>query len=198
MKKLMMTMMLLGGILLSNNNYAETNFQYAYKKLLSHEGNYAYHPLDKGGETYRGITKRFNKNWYGWRYVNAVPNKKQYQEIEKANFWAQDHFLDIWVKEGFDKIKDKQLASYLFDYRVNAYTGPKELRKVLNEVGLCIPIKNKFTDEVAECINVAPNWLLKNRLEHRRKQHYYRIVNRDPSQRIFLKHWLQRTKMSNY
>lgn len=186
------------GILLWSNNQAETNFQYAYRKLLSHEGNYVYHPDDKGGETYRGITKKYNISWYGWRYVDRVRNKEWNVDVPKANFWAQDHYLTIWIREGFDKVHDPVLAAYLFDYRVNAYTGPREIRKVLNEIGLCIPITNKFTDELAECVNVAPKWLLKNRLENHRAKHYKRLAYKDPTQRKFLSHWLQRTKFSNY
>lgn len=177
---------------------AETNFQYAYKKILEHEGNYVYHPDDKGGETYRGITKKYASQWYGWRYVNKTKNKVRYQDIPQANFWAQDYYLTIWIREGFDKIHDKKLAAYLFDYRINAYTAPKEIRKVLNVVGLCIPISNKFTAEVAECVNVAPNWLLKNRLENTRTKHYKRIASRNETQKQFLSHWLKRSKFSNY
>lgn len=186
------------GILLSSNTYAETKFQYAYRILLAHEGNYANHPDDKGGETYRGITKKYNIDWYGWRYVDRKRAKEQNQEIPQANFWAQDHYLTIWVREGFDQIHDWRLAAYLFDYRVNAFTGPKEIRKILNEIGCCIPIYNKFDDELAACVNSAPNWLLKNRLEYYRAQHYKRLAYKDQTQRKFLSHWLKRTKFANY
>lgn len=195
-KKILIPILL--GILLWSNTYAETNFQYAYRILLKHEGNYCHHPDDKGGETYRGITKRYNLHWYGWKYVDKTRNKKWNTEVPQANFWAQDHYLTIWVREGFDEIEDRQLAAYLFDYRVNAFTGPREIRKVLNEVGLCLPISNKFDAELAGCVNVAPKWLLKNRLEYHRSKHYKRLAYKDHTQRKFLKHWLQRTKFSNY
>lgn len=173
----------------------ETNFQYAYKILLEHEGNYVNHPDDKGKETYRGISRRYNQHWYGWRYIDKIPNKQRYQDIEKANFWAQDYFLDIWIKEGWDRIIDKRVAAYLFDYRINAYFGVKEIKKALWKHKLTVSIDNKFTPEYAELINLLSTEDVLNTVQKARWKHYHRIAAREESQKQFLKHWLHRTKL---
>jgi len=51
-------------------------FQSAYKNLSEKEGGYVRDPLDRGGETYAGISRRFHPYWKGWRIINRV--KEEY------------------------------------------------------------------------------------------------------------------------
>lgn len=45
---------------------------YIISTILGHEGGYANHPADKGGETYRGISRKANPDWVGWKYIDEV------------------------------------------------------------------------------------------------------------------------------
>src|SRR6478736_3168268 len=66
---------------------AETNFQKAYSHLIENEGGWNNDPTDKGKETYMGISRKHNPDWFGWQYVDEVKGKKRYDNIPKANFW---------------------------------------------------------------------------------------------------------------
>jgi len=173
----------------------ETSFQYSYRLLLEHEGNWVHHPDDKGGETYRGIARKFNPNWYGWRFIDKIKNKQRYQNIEDANFWVQDYYLDIWVKEGWRGIKDKEMAAYLFDFRINSYYGIREIKKVINTFIPGTPINNQFTVETTVLINTIDSHEFCESIRKHRVRYYNNIVYNHPKQAIFLKHWLQRTKI---
>lgn len=51
-----------------------SNFERAYKELFGMEGTYSNDKEDKGGETFCGIARNYNKSWAGWRIIDA--NKK--------------------------------------------------------------------------------------------------------------------------
>ncbi len=45
--------------------------------LSWHEGGYTNDPVDVGGETYRGIARRYNPQWEGWDLIDDTkPNIK--------------------------------------------------------------------------------------------------------------------------
>ncbi len=76
------------------------------------EGGYVNHPSDPGGETYRGISRRFHPNWKGWEFV------------DKKNFTEADKYVDsfyeatFWKPCGCDNY-DFPLACSIFDAAVN-------------------------------------------------------------------------------
>ena len=51
------------------------NFEDAYKKLLIKEGGYVHDSDDSGGETYRGISRRYNPTWEGWDIIDTYKRK---------------------------------------------------------------------------------------------------------------------------
>lgn len=46
------------------------NFEKAYKELLGVEGTYSNNKNDKGGETWCGIARNYNKSWKGWTIID--------------------------------------------------------------------------------------------------------------------------------
>ena len=173
---------------------AETKFQKAYKYVVSHEGNYSNHPNDLGGETYRGIARKFNRNWYGWRHIDKVKNKKWNQEIPEANFWAQDYYLTIWVREGYENIKDTTLAVYIFDIRVNGVHSIKEIKRAINDYN-ALPINMVMDEKTIDMINTLNSRRFLRHLEKRRIAFYNRVVKKDSSQLVFLSGWKKRAKL---
>ena len=189
---------LLTGLLLiiSSVGYSETSFQKAYKYVMSYEGYYANHVDDFGGETYCGITKKFNPRWFGWRYVNTIKNKKQNQNIELANFWVRDYYLDLWVDGRYEEIYNHKLAGYLFDYSIHTFSGIQKLEMVLLNKGFMVKVDNSLDSYELLCINLLnPNVLLRD-LEAYRKMHYQSIVSKYPKTKTFLAHWLTRAKLT--
>lgn len=173
----------------------ETSFQKAYKYIQHNEGTYANNPLDKGGETYRGISRKYNKKWFGWQYVDKQKNKQQNDTIHKADFWALDYYLDVWVDNRFDEIENHKLAAYLFDYRINSYYGVRSLERILHKKGFIVNIDNQLDSKELLCINlINPDILLKE-LSATRVNFYKQLVSKNEDQRPFLGHWLQRARL---
>ncbi len=79
---------------------------------LAHEGGYANHPSDKGGETYRGITRKHNPNWEGWAFID---------EVKKTG-----KGLNGWLKDKWDEAKEygKEKYNSVFDKGSEKYTIP--------------------------------------------------------------------------
>jgi len=169
----------------------------AYLKLRTFEGNYANEKNDLGKETYGGVTRKYNGDWYGWRYIdeykkkNGKPKRNTY--IEKAEFWVMDYYLDIWVKEEYYRIEKQNVANYIIDFRINAYHGPKTIKKVLISMGQKLELNNKIDSSTIDAINRVNSKQFLNKLKKARTQHYIDIVNRKPNQKDWLKHWLVRT-----
>src|ERR1035441_4044145 len=48
------------------------DFNAAHQQVMGNEGGYANNPADAGGETYKGIARKFWPQWCGWKYVDGV------------------------------------------------------------------------------------------------------------------------------
>lgn len=172
--------------------YIDTYFPAIYDSIRIREGNYSYHPLDKGGETYGGITRKWNKDWMGWYYIDLTSNKVRNTRIEKAEYWTKQYYLDLWVREGFYLIRDPNLAYALFDFRLN--TSPrgveKKVNKVLNELGLApVKVQGHWITEEFNTVDPVRFELL---LRLQRLKLYNSLVINDPSQAVFYRGWLDR------
>ncbi|MBU0472913.1 MAG: hypothetical protein KKF62_01985 [Bacteroidetes bacterium] len=95
--------------------------------LLKFEGFYSNDPVDKGGETYRGISRNNFPNWLGWFIVDSAKDSKQFLAILKANLKLEQLVLDFyyaefWLKMNCDLIADQSqsIASELFELSVHA------------------------------------------------------------------------------
>jgi lysozyme family protein len=90
-------------------------FSHIVNDTLKHEGGYANHPADKGGETYRGITRKHNSEWEGWRYIDEV----------KRTGKGLDGLWD-WAKEKVSSAKSSVTSAYdsVFSSNKEKYTIP--------------------------------------------------------------------------
>jgi len=167
----------------------KSHFQSAYKHILQWEGGYVNHPNDKGGETYAGITKLWNADWNGWKHVGDTTNSVILE------MWVKDYYLDVWVSEGFDKIKDESLAIYLFDFRI--HTSRKTIVKICNrilpKIGRNHHIKNR-EEWIPILFNKVNPVIFKSYIEEERIKFYKYLVTKDKSQKVFLKGWLRRAE----
>jgi hypothetical protein len=169
----------------------EHHFLYVYNYIRQNiEGNYVYHPNDKGGETYGGIAKRLHPNWYGWRYIKG--NLKRHQIVPEAEPWVLDFYLTIWVHEGFENIKDRELALNLFDFRIHSSprTVSKMVTRALLEIGECeVKVGEDWIDDRFNRVNPKELVLL---IKIQRILLFNYLVNNDPSQVVFYHGWINR------
>jgi len=99
-----------------------------------HEGGYANDASDLGGETYRGIARKFHPSWAGWaiidRYTKPRPNfdparidRILSQNPELDALVLSFYRVEFWNKFGGDNIADQAVANELYDTAVNMSPG---------------------------------------------------------------------------
>jgi lysozyme family protein len=100
------------------------NFDKAYALTMGHEGGYAKDADDLGGETYRGIARKFNSGWAGWAKVDKAKRGRGFPasldrdaalQADVAAFYKQHY----WDKFQGDAIPSQPIADELFDTGVN-------------------------------------------------------------------------------
>lgn len=118
------------------------NFGEAFKKLSVAEGGYVNDPDDNGGETYRGISRKFNHTWQGWKMIDAY--KKYYKvgskefksklnndiQLQKLVYDKYKH--SYWDIFELDDVPSQRVAYLLFDTNVNC--GPNATIKFAQRV----------------------------------------------------------------
>lgn len=158
-------------------------------KVLKWEGGFVNHPNDKGGATNKGVTLSTFRKYFGkTKTVNDLKNitNEQWQYIFKKGFW------DRWKA---DLIKNQSIAELLVDWLYNSGTwGIKYPQQVLGVVpdGVVGP------KTIAAINNYSSQAELFYKLWNRRKKHYEDIVKRNPSQKVFLKGWMNRLNSFKY
>ncbi len=89
------------------------SFEKALKPTLAAEGIYSNDPVDPGGETYCGISRKHNPDWSGWKDIDAGhhPSADRVAEFYKPRYWD--------VFRG-DELSSDMVAQLMFDFAVNA------------------------------------------------------------------------------
>ncbi len=158
-------------------------FEYALKFVLKWEGGFTDHPKDPGGATNKGITQRV--------YDDYKKSKKHPQMNVK-------HILDFEVREIYetrywDLVRAKWLKAPLglvmFDTAVNF--GPAGAIRRLQKA-LKLKITGSWTQEISDVIHTCDARMVALEICKLRKIWRNFRVKQNPSQKVFLKGWLNR------
>lgn len=82
------------------------NLNEAILKSLQKEGGYVNDPNDRGGETYRGIARKFHPTWVGWRIIDKISDKKTGQIFKNSEL---DKLVLSFYNEYLKDIKSEVL-----------------------------------------------------------------------------------------
>jgi len=162
-------------------------------KILKWEGGFVNHPNDKGGATNKGITIG-TYTYYRKLKGLSTPSVNDLKNL------SNDEWIDIlktlyWDKWKADEIQNQSIANLLVDWTWGSGSyGIKYPQQVLGVVADGIVGKKTLA-----AVNDYPNQEeLFQKLWNRRKKHFEDIVNRDSSQKVFLKGWLNRLNDYRY
>jgi lysozyme family protein len=116
------------------------NFKIAIDPVLAIEGGWVRDPNDNGGETYRGVARKFWPNWKGWTIVDqykTFPNfPANLKGLVDLNQLVIDFYdVNFWDKIGGDNIKNQSIADLLVDSAVNEGISAA-VKRAENIVGL--------------------------------------------------------------
>lgn len=155
-------------------------FEKSIAKVLKAEGGYVNHKNDNGGETAFGISKR--------SYPNVdIKNLT----VEKAK---DIYYTDFWKTGPYDTLACAPLAEKVFDTAVNAGNSRafKLLQQAANACGAKLIVDGAIGPKTIAALNSLDGQKVLSAYRTEQANFYKAIVQRDPSQSVFLKGWLAR------
>lgn len=116
------------------------DFKIAFALTMGHEGEYSFDPDDRGGETYRGISRIHNPGWTGWKIIDdekirlgitGYPLKGKVDQLNNVlrcntalDNAARDFYQEeYWKKSKCHLIEEQELCNEIFDNAVNMGVG---------------------------------------------------------------------------
>ncbi|AEL24355.1 Peptidoglycan binding domain-containing protein [Cyclobacterium marinum DSM 745] len=193
-----------------------TDFEIAYNKVMGHEGGYhagtGANAADRGGETYKGIARRFHAKWNGWEIIDGLKkesnfprNLKQHSQLQgSVNDFYKEHF---WETNKLGSLRFQQLKNKLFDIGVNMgkATAATFLQRGFNYLCRGNTASKLKVDAVIGAITISRiNQLNDNDARHlynllniQQGRHYLNILDNDSSQEAFTRGWIDRLNLIN-
>jgi len=101
------------------------NIKIALEMVLDYEGGHVKDPDDTGGETYRGISRRYHPEWEGWAYIDVGDWNGADRLVEE--FYRENY----WNKLCGDSIRSQEIANELMEMCI--HLGHYRVHVVLQE-----------------------------------------------------------------
>jgi lysozyme family protein len=182
------------------------SFEAAYAHTSKVEGGYANLAGDRGGETYRGISRVHFANWEGWVLVDKYkPNQAlMSQDLDLQGTVRAFYRRTFWNPFKADDIPSDLVAGEVYDSGVNcgltrAVIWLQGSLNVLNRSGKLwanIPVDGKFGEGTLNCLKLCVSkgreMALYKLLNAEQAIHYKSIMRNDESQEEFALGWLGR------
>lgn len=153
------------------------SFDVAIRTVLGHEGGYVDDPVDRGGETKWGISKR------------------SYPHLDIRNLTREQAVAiyreDWWNRYGYARIADQALATKVFDLAINMGAKPAHrlLQQALRACELPTAPDGIIGQATLAAVGLADPFALLAALRSEAAGHYRVIIARDPSQKRFSAGW---------
>lgn len=163
---------------------------------LKHEGGYVNDPADRGGETYRGISRRANPNWEGWNLLKKhlplrrgdIVNDKKLKDAVAKVYWEKYFYANR-----FNQLDSPMVALQLFDFAVHGGYSVRRIQHMLNEqFNMNVATDSIIGPQTLGAINSCNSSELACAIIKSRKQHLDAIIERDISQTRFERGWNNR------
>lgn len=165
-------------------------FDTAFKLIIATEGKYVNHPDDKGGETKYGITlQTARQNGYHGNMKDMTLD--QAKAIYKSQYWDMMRLDDI------AKLSES-IAIELFECGVNmgVLTSSVFLQRALNVIpSIKLEVDGIIGTQTLKTLEtVCKLWMssILKMINSQQCVRYMEIVERNPSQAIFLKGWINK------
>lgn len=187
-------------------------FNEAYEITLNHEGGYSNDPDDAGGETYKGVSRKYHPSWPGWKVIDGAksaptfPDCIQY-DSELNHMIMEFYKASYWDRFWGDQIISQAIANEVFDTAVNM--GVTRSVKFLQS-GLNLLNRNQlnYSDIVEDgkfgraTMNALNSYSYMDDESHLLKilnvlqgMHYINYMKKSPTQEKYARGWMARVKI---
>lgn len=187
------------------------DYEEALKKILIIEGKYSNDPIDNGGETYKGIARKFHPHWLGWRIIDNAKKLESFPGGLDKNKTLQNHVKALYKKQYWDaingdKMPNQHIAEEVLDAGVNI--GIRRSARFLQEsINLLNRNQASQEDLIIDGVigNQSINALKKTLKLDKSNQYvlillnifqgmrYINILRANPSQEKYTRGWIKRT-----
>lgn len=156
----------------------------AYESMIVNEGGYKLtnDAVDRGGQTYAGIARKFHPAWEGWHYIDqgVMPDAQLVRDFYREKFWDMMRL---------NEIDSQRIARTLFDFGVNAGIGTavKLAQVIVNTTP-----DGKIGPKTIQALNAADENLFIATYALAKIARYRDIVQRDRTQMKYILGWLNR------
>ena len=162
------------------------DFKGAIGYILENEGGYTNDPSDSGGETYMGVSRKNFPDLQLWKMLEEYKPLAHGEIVEDAaiaSFVNTFYYNQFWKNIHGDGIDSQAIATYLFDWYVNA--GGNAIKNVQRILG--VDDDGVFGNGTLNALNAAGAIL--GKIHAKRIDYYNAIGLKQPK---FLKGWLNR------
>lgn len=161
-------------------------FEIALQHVLKNEGGYVNDPDDSGGETYKGIARRFHPTWKGWYYVD----KKDFANKDLDALISDFYYTKFWEPLNIDGLVNQEIATSIFDFAVNA--GVKT-SAVLAQKATDVESDGEIGANTINAINSMDAELFLSNFALAKIVRYASICKKSPKNRKYFFGWVCRT-----
>jgi len=103
-------------------------FTDAFRLVIANEGGYGNDPDDPGGETYKGVARKFFSKWEGWTKIDLLKRQSGFpgnldKDVELQQDVEDFYRINFWNKVKGDDLNHQEVANSIFDFAVNAGSG---------------------------------------------------------------------------
>lgn len=104
------------------------NFDIAFQRTSKFEGGWVNDKDDSGKETYKGISRVYQKSWAGWKIIDSYKKQSNFPKILESDKTLQElvkkcYRENYWTPIWGDKINNQNVANDLYDTAVNMGVG---------------------------------------------------------------------------
>lgn len=185
------------------------DFKIAYKITNAFEGGYVNDPIDKGGETYKGIARKKNPQWKGWKIVDELKAQRNFPDNLKnhklLNDLVPDFFKEVfWDTNNLDAVNNQAIANEMYDTGVNAGSGYAaiSLQRALNVTNMNgklygdLKVDGNIGPVTVNCLNNHPRiYNVLKALNVLQGAKYIDICEANPTQERFFHGWMERVSL---
>jgi|SRR5712675_975852 len=173
-------------------------FNKSLEVLLSWEGGYSFNPLDPGGETYCGISRKKWPSWMGWKFIDSAKTHGPLSWNWKSGDQGLNSLVYIfykanyWNKESYNLLDNQDIADKIFQHHINM--GTRAIRIAQNSVNGTIVPDSILGPIAVSSVNATDKDLFLERYCSKLIHYYHILIDEHPQLKVFEHEWLLRAK----